>query len=94
MSRTEHQDARHLWHPNFDGPHFAPLDDQCRDRATESAPVRMPTLGAFVLTGSVVKIKAALLPWVCVFRPHDYPDGLSPTRCRRCGRSSACDQGD
>jgi len=58
----------------------------------------MPTLGAFVLMGFTAKIKAALLPvllpWVCVFRSHDYPESLSPVSRRRCGRNSVCDQGD
>lgn len=98
MAQTERHDSRHMWHPDCSGPHFAPLDDQRHDPATASTPARMPTLGAFMLADFTTKTKTALLPvllpWVCVFRSHDYPESLSPTYCRRCGRSSTFDQGD
>jgi hypothetical protein len=42
----------------------------------------------------LARLKAMLLPWVCVFVDHDYPNSPQPTTCRRCGQSSTSGMGD
>jgi hypothetical protein len=91
MARIEPHDVQDFWHPHFDTPHFAPLEGQSFNPVTKAAIQRMPTLGAFVLVRWAAKFKTALLPWVCAFRSHDYPESLEPTHCRRCGRNSEYD---